>query len=303
MANPRLIKKRVGSIRNIGKITKALEMVSASKIQKAQSKALSAKPYAAAIYEMIANLSLEFESKEIPLMRQPKIINNDLYVLISTNRGLAGSLNVNLFKKIESHIAGRGKINHNFITLGKKGRFFAVTNGKLLADLSEENERVAIVSVITKIITEGFAKDSYDEVYIAYSDFITALAQAPSVKKILPVSQNLLEEIKSKKSFEIVGHEDQNNPDLTQSTVKFHYEPDPISVLNNLLPFYIETQIAEAIFEAEASEHSARMIAMKNAYDNATELSENLSLEYNKARQSMITTEINDITVAQSSVS
>ena len=300
MANPRLIKKRVGSIKNIGKITKALEMVSASKIQKAQSKALSAKPYAGAIYEMIANLSYDFESNEIPLMRQPKFTANDLYVLISTNRGLAGSLNVNLFKKIESHIDERGKINHNFITVGKKGRYFALTNGKLVADLSEAKERVGVISAITKIITEGFAEQTYDEVYIAYSDFITAFSQVPSVKKILPVSRNLLEEVSHKKSLEIVGHEYQNNPDLTQSTVKFYYEPDPISVLNNLLPFYIEIQIAEAIFEAEASEHSARMIAMKNAYDNATELSDGLSLEYNKARQSMITTEINDITVAQS---
>src|SRR3989344_3553019 len=147
MLNPRLIKKRVNSIKNIGKITKALEMVSASKVQKAQDKAVSAKPYARTIYEIIANLAGDSESHEIPLMRQPELINNDLYILVSTNRGLAGSLNTNLFRKAFEFIKQKNT-KHSFITIGKKGRTFAATEGKLEADFSEYKDWGSLISAV-----------------------------------------------------------------------------------------------------------------------------------------------------------
>ncbi len=302
MANPRLIKKRVGSIKNIGKITKALEMVSASKIQKAQNKAISAKPYALAIYELIGNLSGDSEIAGIPLMRQSGEVRNDLYILISTNRGLAGSLNTNLFRKIEVYIGGKSEANHHFITIGKKGRNYALANGTLEADLSSEKESGTIIAAITNIITDGFIGEKFDEVYIVYSDFITALTQSPTIKKILPIERKVLKEEVEAGTFDIVGREGEKRSDTLAEKTNYYYEPDPVTVLSNLLPFYLEIQIAEALFEAEASEHSARMIAMKNASDNASELSGGLALLYNKARQAAITTEISDITTAQATL-
>ncbi len=289
MANPRLIKKRVSSIKNIGKITKALEMVSASRVQKAQEKAVSAKPYADMIHELVGSLAGERASIEIPLMRKPTEKGSDLIILISTNRGLAGSLNTNLLRKVSNFLEKRNA-KHSFITVGKKGRTFAMQSGKLVADFSGSNATGSKVTDIVKIATEGFTREAYDEVYIAYSNFLTALTQEPTVKKILPIRA---EELSGEKE-PIEAKE--------RKAGNFSYDPDPVTVLADLLPYYLEIQVAESLYEAEASEHSARMIAMKNASDNASELTEGLSLEYNKARQSMITTEISDITTAQESL-
>lgn len=288
MENPRLIKKRVGSIKNIGKITKALEMVSASRVQKAQDRAVSAKPYVDMVHELVSRLSGEPASVEIPLLRQPDEKRADLIILISTNRGLAGSLNTNLFRKIEQFLEKKN-VKHSFITVGKKGRNYAIQNGELVADFSGNNVLGNKLTDIVKIASDGFVNGVYDEVYIVYSNFLTALTQEPTVKRILPIAKEELAEERKAESAE-------------KMAVSFFYDPDPITVLADLLPYYLEIQVADAFYEAEASEHSARMIAMKNASDNASELTEGLSLEYNKARQSMITTEISDITTAQESL-
>lgn len=302
MINPRLIKKRVNSISNINKITKALEMVAASKVQKAQEKALRSKPYAEMIYELTGNLSGEKEIRDVPLMKQPETIGNVLCIIISTNRGLVGSLNNNLFKKTNKHFKER-KISLFFITVGIKGRPFAITKGKLEADFSDEKERENTVSAIVKIVSEGFIEGKYDEVNIAYNDFVSAFQQEPTIKKILPVSRENIIVSKETEAFELSGRQsDQKEKEKSLKRDVYMYEPDRIKVLNQLLPYYLEVQIAESLYEAEASEHSARMVAMKNASDSASELKEGLSLEYNKARQNIITTELSDITTAQASV-
>lgn len=300
MINPRLIKKRVNSVKNIGKITKALEMVSASKVQKLTQKALNAKPYARLIYELVGNLAGDSELLEIPLMRQPETENNALYILISTNRGLAGSLNTNLFRKLNMHLELKNSKKH-LITIGKKGRSFALLNGNLVADFSDYKEKTDIVSSVSKILIEGFVDGIYDSVYIVYNDFITALSQEPSVKKILPIKREELSEEKPG-TLEISGESGAVKGESIKKRKSFHYEPDPVAVLENLLPYYLEIQLVESLYEAEASEHASRMIAMKNASDNSEELSFSLSLEYNKGRQSLITTEISDITTAQVSI-
>lgn len=299
MINPRLIKKRLSSVKNIGKITKALEMVSASKVQKLMDKAISAKPYARLIYELVGDLAGDIESMEISLMRQPLMQKCDLYILVSTNRGLAGSLNTNLFKKVTKHLEGRN-IEHNFITIGKKGRNFALLNGRLVADFSDYKVKTDVVSAVNKILVEGFIDETYDAVYIAYSDFITALTQEPSVKQILPIRREELSS--SKDGASILEKENSDKGNNVNRQKSFYYEPDPVTVMGNLLPYYLEIQLVESLYEAEASEHASRMIAMKNASDNSEELSLGLSLEYNKGRQSLITTEISDITTAQASL-
>jgi F-type H+-transporting ATPase subunit gamma len=297
MANSKQIKKRVGSIKNIGKITKALEMVSASKVQKLTEKAQKAKPYARLVYELVSNLAGDVEAKDVPLMKQPEVPSSDLYILITTNRGLVGSLNTNLLKFAMKLIEG-SRLKHKFITVGRKGRVFAAANGELIADLSDEKDDQRTVSALIKLITEGFMSSDFDAVYIIYSDFITALTQEPTVKKLLPVSNEFAS--KDEAGFELMGR----NEEVSRKVLfkNYYYEPNATFVLNYLLPFYLETQLTESLYEARASEHSARMIAMKNASENSKDLSESLTIEYNKVRQSSITTEISDITTAQQSL-
>lgn len=299
MINPRLIKKRLTSVKNIGKITKALEMVSASKVQKLTEKAVSAKPYTKLIYDLVGSLAGDSEAMEIPLMRQPEKTENELYILISTNRGLAGSLNTNLFRNLAKHLEGN-TLKHNFITIGKKGRSFAMLNGNLVADFSDYKEKTEIVSSVNKMLIEGFINETYDAVYIVYSDFITALTQEPSVKQILPIKKSELS--LEQTDTDVAGKRESEQVRSKIVSKSFYYEPDPVTVMENLLPYYLEIQLIESLYEAEASEHASRMIAMKNASDNSEELSLGLALEYNKGRQSLITTEISDITTAQLSL-
>jgi F-type H+-transporting ATPase subunit gamma len=191
-------------------------------------------------------------------------------------------------------------LKRDFITIGKKGRSFAIFNGNLVADFSDYKEKTEIVSAVNKMLTEGFINGRYDAVYIVYSDFITALTQEPSVKQILPIRKSELSLEKTDTNIEGKRESRQERSTIMQKS--FYYEPDPVSVMENLLPYYLEIQLIESLYEAEASEHASRMIAMKNASDNSEELSFGLSLEYNKGRQSLITTEISDITTAQLSL-
>jgi len=279
MASKKQIKKRVSSIKNIGKITSALGMVSASRVQKAQDKALAARPYADKIYELISSLAGEKDIKDISLLRQPETVNNDLFVLISTNKGLVGNLNLALFGALTKNF---DDLPHKFITLGSKGRNFAIKNGLLIADFSDKEPFVANVPAIAEIVTSLFIEKEVDSVYLAYSSFVNVTLQIPTIKLLLPIG---------KKDY------------VTHKKVSYSYEPSVNDVLSSLLVFYIENQIREAIISAEASEHASRMIAMKNASENANELSNLLSLEYNKARQEAITAEIADVVTSTESLS
>lgn len=281
MANQKQIKKRVSSIKNIGKITGALEMVSASKVQKAQDKALAAKPYAQKVYELVQAFSEE-KDLSLPLLRQPGETKNDLYILISTNKGLAGSLNTSLFATLSQKLQ-ESTANHKFITLGQKSRSLAMRNGELVADFSENAPFEENISAIVDLVIKSFVSEEVDAVYLAYSDFQTVMSQQPKVKALLPISPEGDTEEKSHSSYT--------------------FEPSALEVLEKLLVFYLENQVRDAIFEAEASEHAARMIAMKAASDNAKELAETLSLEYNKARQAGITNEIADVVTSTESLS
>jgi F-type H+-transporting ATPase subunit gamma len=280
MANQKQIKKRVSSIKNIGKITSALEMVSASKVQKAEDAAERSKPYADKVYELVQAVASEKSPIDLPLLKEHSNPKKDLYILISTNKGLAGSLNTNLFSKLKKHIV-ESKMEKSFITLGNKGRNFALRNGELLADFSEEEPFVKDIPAVVEILIDLYEKEKVDKVYLAYSDFESIMVQNPTIKTLLPI-------------------EKEKN---TKKASSYSFEPSAEEVLASLLVFYIENQVRDAIHEAEASEHASRMIAMKNASDNAKELSELLSLEYNKARQTAITTEIADVVTSTESLS
>ena len=277
MENPRLIRKRIQSVKNIRKITKALEMVSASKVRSSQSKAKAGKPYAMKVYELVSQLSGKAEGEKIDLFERGKG-KKKLYVLVSTNRGLCGSLNTNLFRKVLADTNDTAKEERLFITVGKKSRSFAILNGQLLADFSDLTKEACLSAVISLVLDE-FRKDTVCEVYVIYSDFINALMQKPTLKKLLPVSRD-------------------NVASQYAGSLVYLFEPGARQVLETMLPFYLEVQLREAFLESEASEHSARMLAMKSASENAQNLSQALTLVYNEVRQQAITDEIADVTRA-----
>jgi F-type H+-transporting ATPase subunit gamma len=275
MANTRQIKKRVKSVRNIGKITKALEMASAAKVAAAQDRALSAKPFAQKIYEIVNRLPIEVLKSQVPILRRPEQRQKALVILISSDRGLAGSLNTNLFRFLANYLNEQMFSDIEFITIGKKGIPFTLAHGKLKEDYSESVNIIADVSAIIGSAAENFVGGMYDTVTIVFNDFVNALKQNPQVLEILPIA-TYAENISGVVNF----------------------EPDEVEVLKEIIPYYLEVQLTRCIIEGQASEHAARMIAMKNASDNAGDLSAGLELLYNKERQSAITTEINDIVTA-----
>lgn len=259
-------------------------MVAASKMKKAQEIAQRGKPYSDKIYQIVRELAIGIEKKKHPLLSAGSLSGSILIILISTNKGLCGSLNTNLFRSLVNWFSPGKEID--IVGLGQKGANFAVRYGyNLIADFSMATPFTETVAPLTKIFVDGFLAGTYKEVYIAYNSFVNALKQSPTQKLILPIT-----------SF--------NNQEQSSGKIKslFVFEPSIDEILENLLPHYLENQIRSAIFEAEASEHSARMIAMKNATDAAADFMAELTLIYNKARQEKITYEIADMVTARLAV-
>lgn len=280
MSNIRLIKRRIRVAKNISQVTKAMQMVAASKMKKAQEKAVSGKPYAAKIYELVGELT---KGKEIDPMAYPLLKKNlakkNLVILISTNKGLCGGLNSNLFRSLNDWFLRDAETD--FVTFGEKGRLLVSRLGKnLIADFSS-SLFLNSVGALLNLIVDGYTKGVYREVYLVYNNFLSILNHEPVKELLLPFGKISQEE---------------------SITKDYLIEPDFKSVLWELLPHYLGVEIRKAILEAEASEHSARMMAMKAATDNAVSLMEDLTLQYNKARQQMITYELADITTAREAI-
>lgn len=284
MAGIRLIRRRIKSAKNIAQITKAMQMVAASKMKRAQEVAVLGKPYADKIYQAVAELVQLSNISHHKLLSVPSLTSKTLVVLISTNKGLCGSLNTNLFRRCLGWFIP--KENYEFLTLGTKGAKFVLRTGyKLIADFSDKIPFNKHGGAVTDIVIDNFLKGYYKQVLIVYSAFINALNINPEKRVILPMSDlkfNLSEQ---------------------EFPAEFLIEPSPKQLLDTLLPHYLETQIIAAILQAEAAEHSSRMLAMRSATDNALDLSSELTLIYNKLRQEQITYEIADITRAQLTLS
>lgn len=284
MANIRLIKRRIKSADNISQITKAMEMVAASKMKKAQDQAILGKPYAEKIYQAVRELGVHIDKKNHRLLSDGNPQGKLLIIVISTNKGLCGGLNTNLFRNIFNWWGGQKDID--YITVGKKGgNFIARQNKNLIADFSGKTPFSQCVPPLAQILINGFIDGTYRHVYLAYNTFFSALKQIPTKKLILPISLF-----------------DQTDMEVETKFSEFVIEPSTYDVLENLLPHYLENQVRTAIFEAEACEHSARMIAMKNATDAALDFMHELTLLYNKARQEKITYEIADLVTARLAV-
>lgn len=259
-------------------------MVAASKMKKAQEQALLGKPYAEKIYQAVQELGSHINRRNHPLLSHGNPNGKLLIVVISTNKGLCGGLNTNLFRNILTW--WEKQKDTDFITVGKKGENFVARQRQgLVADFSQKLPFIANVPALVQLLIDGFIKGTHREVYLAYNTFLTALKQIPTKKMILPITD-----------FE------KAEPAEQVKFSEFVIEPGTFEVLESLLPHYLENQIRTAIFEAEASEHSARMIAMKNATDAALDFMQELTLLYNKARQEKITYEIADLVTARLAV-
>ena len=291
MASVREIKRRIRSVKNIAQVTRAMQMVAASKMRRAQEQALASRPYAAKAWEILVHLAAQRGNVEQlhPLLMRREEVKNVAIIMITADKGLAGAYNGNIIRAVTRFMRDNNYENAGLITVGRKGRDFMVRFGrKVFAEFTDLPPQPAVVDIspIARLAVDGFLLGEYDEVYLAYTDFINTLTQEPTIRLLLPIR---LGNIESKVMSEYLGQ------DQTMAVAEYLYEPDPATLLDTILPRFTELQIYQAVLEASASEHSARMVAMRNATENANELVGDLTLTYNKARQDAITKEMLDI--------
>jgi F-type H+-transporting ATPase subunit gamma len=277
----RIIRRRIRTIQSTAKITRAMELVAASKMRRAQLNALAARPYAERLHWVLADLAetlgmIEPEERH-PLLQVRPEVRNVALILVTPNRGLSGGLPANLNRRAAQFVLDQGGKPVKVIAVGRKGRdFMRRTGQQIVAEFLELGDYPTYMQVqpIGQVAIDDFISGAADEVYILYAEFVNTVTQRPTVVKLLPI--------------EAPAHAE-------TEAVDYIYEPNRAAVLAELLPRYIERQIYGAILEAGASEQSARMVAMRNATDNANELMRDLTLVYNKARQESITSELLDI--------
>lgn len=297
MSSVKLIKRRIRSSKNIAQITKAMEMVSASKMRRAQELALSSRPYSEKMVEIITALALKAKNQlDHFLLKDPRPNwpedkpFNILIILLSTDKSLCGGLNSNLFRGVEIWLKDL-KVTANlpvntklsFITIGKKAKEHILKSGRLLtAEFGQFGDKPKFFDIlpISKMVIEGFKQDEFQMSFMAYMEFISTISQKLAVKQLLPI-----------RAEEITAG--------TELSTDYLFEPRADVIFSKLLPQYIELQLYHVLLESVASEHSARMVAMKNANDNALDIVYELTLECNQARQAKITNELLDVVSAR----
>ena len=288
MPSTRDIRRRIKSVKNTRQITKAMELVAASKMKKAQQAALAGRPYTQLMTTMLAALAHRVEESQHPFLVQRPVRTRGI-LLITTDKGLCGPLNSNLFKVVTDI-----KTPAKYYVIGRKGsQFIARTKRDLVADFPV-TDRVAFneVKTVSEFMVQHFLAGVIDTIEVIYPHFRNTLVQEAILRPVLPLA-NLQEFVMQQQTATTPGQG--RAPD----TREMLFEPDAHSVLEALLPFYMNRHLYQLVLTAKASEHSARMVAMKTAKDNATKLLDDLTLEYNKARQASITQEILEITAAQ----
>jgi F-type H+-transporting ATPase subunit gamma len=286
MASTQDIRRRIKSIRNIGQLTKAMQMVAASKMRRAQQHALAGRPYATLMNKVLVSLQKRTDPKLHPLLHVREL-KKELVLIISTDKGLAGSLNTNLFREA----ANFDQAKTAFVVTGKKARqFVARTKRELLADFElKDSPSFVETKPMSKFATEKFLSHEVDKVSVLYTHFINTINQRSVVQTLLPIS-----------NFDLAkGDSAEGAAEDVDPMLGYVFEPNAEVVLDAMLPYYIQYQVFQMILDARASEHSARMVAMKNATDNANQFIKDLTLEYNKMRQAGITTELLEIATAQ----
>ena len=277
------IRGRIGSVTNIAQITRAMEMVAASRMKRAQDAILAARPYSDQLRDVLSRLAAALDEQVDPLLARRPVHRIGL-IVITTDRGLVGSLNANATRAVLRYVSARhdddANVEIELITVGRKGRETLRRAGiPIAAHFPGLGDRPSFgdVTAIARLVTDDFLAGKYDEIAIEYSAFVSTLTQHAEIKTILPVERPELGEEK------------------TQTNDECLFEPSPEAVLSRLLPHYVAIDLYRAVLENNASEQSAQMISMRNATDNANELIGDLTLVYNKTRQANITREMIEI--------
>ena len=290
MANTQDIRRRIKSIRNTAQITKAMQMVAASKMRKAQQHALAGRPYSELMNRVLVSLKSRTDPLLHPLL-QIRPTGKELVLIISTDKGLAGALNTNVMREAAAFDPAKTV----YVTAGRKARqFVARTRRELLADFElKDAPTILETKAISKFCVEKFLSGEVDKVTVLYTHFVNTINQKPVAQTLLPISQF---------AFGAAPSGAAPNESTADPMLEYIFEPSPQAVLDFMLPYYVQYQVFQMILDASASEHSARMVAMKNATDNANQFIKDLTLEYNKMRQASITTELLEIATAQMAV-
>ena len=289
MPSTRDIRRRIKSIKNTAQITKAMQMVAASKMRRAQDAAMAGRPYAELMNRMLAEVTATATDFQHPLLENRTNTKKRAVILVSTDKGLCGGLNTNLLRDA----AQLDKENSVFICAGRKGaQFVGRTRRELTAELSYADvPEFSDARTIAKFGVDLYTEGTVDAVDVLFTNFISTINQKPELRQLLPIV-NI-------KGVEGTVEGDNEGRTLEASGQEFLFEPDAPEVLSSLLPHYINYQLFQILLESKASEHSSRMVAMKNATDNANQIIKDLTLEYNKIRQASITSELLEITTAQ----
>jgi F-type H+-transporting ATPase subunit gamma len=276
MANLRDIRRRIKSVKNTAQITRAMQLVAAAKMKKAQDQALAGRDYSKQLNGVLQDISEGFSDATHPLLEK-RSGNRELVLVISTDKGLCGAINTNLAKIVRKETSDKA----DFVTVGRKLRVMMEKLGRnVIADFSVKDPvPFADARAIAGLLSRQFLDGSYDKVSVAFTRFVNTMSQQPEVIQLLPVETP------------------SDHGDATH-TNDFLFEPSPNDVLSSILPLYINFRVFQAHVESRASEHSARMVAMKSATDNANKFIKELTLEYNKLRQGAITSELLEITTA-----
>lgn len=290
MPSAREVKGRIRSVKNIGQITRALEAVSASRVRKAQARVLASRAYAQKAMEILMNIQAATSGGGAlhPLLTKRESINRIMIVLITSDRGLAGAFNTNIIRVAQQFARKKG-LETQWVTVGRKGRDALVRAGlNVIGEFTDipDELRIRDISPISRLAKDAFLSGEVDDVFIAYTDFINTLTQRPALLGWLPLVPHDMEDFEHIKQFGQVselGGQD------------YEFEPNPQAIIDEIVPRFTELIFYQTYLESKASEHSARMVAMRNASDNAGQLVDDLTLLYNKARQAAITSEILDI--------
>lgn len=287
MASAREVRQRIRSVKNIAQVTRALQAVSASKVRKAMQAVLNTRPYATKAWQVLTHIAGQPGRESLhPLLTRREKIDSVLVVLITGDRGLAGAYTTNIVRYTLKQFS-EYPADVRYITVGRKGRDLMARRGeKIIAEFSKLPAAPGFgdVSAVGRLAVEEFLNGNSDEVYLVYTDFINMVSQVPTRKKLLPLEISEAEG----RVQDFAGAEG-------PAPSSYIYEPGQAQILDEIVPRFTALQVYHAVLESLASEHAARMVAMKNATDSATELAAGLQLEYNKARQQGITNEMLDI--------
>jgi F-type H+-transporting ATPase subunit gamma len=275
----REIRRRIRSVGNMSQITRAMEMVSAAKMRKAQARVTASRPYSEQLRQIMTDLATQQpdpeQTAQFPLL-QKRPVKNIALIVVTPDRGLTGALNTNIGRRASRFILEEAQAPVRVIAVGKKARdYFVKTKQNVVAEFTGIGDDISLDAVrpIADIAIDEFASGAVDAVYVVYARFVNTLVQRPELLQVLPVEP----------------------PPAREGYSDYIFEPSPAAVLNDLLPRYVEVQLYQAILEGLASEHSARMVAMRSASDNAKDIQQELTLSYNKARQAQITREVSEI--------